>query len=117
MGKKNSTGRGLTVSKFLALPDAEKERIYQDIDGKSPEQLRAESKPLSPRLRERWNKVRKNLGGRPRFGKDGTKIVSVTVEKGLLRQVDAYAQANGLKRSELFTVGLRLAIGVSADEG
>ena len=107
---KSKPGPGLTTSKFLALSDAEKERIYQEIDGKTTEQLIAESKPLTPAQRARWRKVKKNLGGRPKLGRHGTEIVSVTVEKGLLRKANAYARANGLKRSQLFSRGLRLAM-------
>jgi hypothetical protein len=104
----------LTTSRFEALPDTEKERIYREIDGKSTEQLVAESKPLTPAQRARWNRVKKNLGGRPKLGKFGTAIVSITVERELLRKADAFAKAKGLKRSELFTRGVRLAMGANA---
>jgi len=117
-GAKAKPGGGsaeLTASKFLALADAEKERIYQEIDRKSTRQLLAGSEPLSPARRARWKNILKNLGGRPKLGKHGTEIVSVTVEKELLRQANAYAKANGLKRSQLFSRGLRLAIGAGPD--
>jgi len=96
----------LTASSFEALPDSEKERIYQEIDSKTSAQLLAKSKPLTPRQRAKWNRAKKNLGGRPKLGKEGTSIVSVTVEKRLLREVDAYAKLHGMKRSELVSVGL-----------
>ena len=64
--------------------------------------------------RTRWNRIKKNLGGRPKHGKYGTQIISVTVEKELLKQANAYAKAKGLKRSELVTQGLRLAMQQSA---
>jgi hypothetical protein len=102
--------RRLTASIFEALPDSEKERIYQEIDSESPEQRLAKSKPLTRSQRARWNRIKKNLGGRPKLGKDGTQIISVTVEKELLKQANAYAKAKGLKRSELVTQGLRLAM-------
>jgi len=38
------------------------------------------------------------------YWKNGTKIVSVTVEKSLLRRADAFAKANGLNRSKLFAI-------------
>lgn len=101
-------GARLTTSKFLALPNAEKERIYREIDGKTTRQLVAESQPLPERLRSRWAKIKKNLGGRPKLGKFGTEIVSVTVEKDLLKRADAFAKAKGIKRSQLFSEGLRL---------
>ena len=49
--------------------------------------------------------------GRAKLGKNGTKIVSVTVECDLLKQADAYAKARRMKRSELVSVGLKLAMG------
>lgn len=104
----------LTTTKFLALPDSEKERIYRDIDRKSNKQLLADSKPLTPAQRRRWNQIKKNLGGRPRLGRCGTEIVSVTVEKELLKRADAFAEAKGLKRSQLFSEGLRLVLRESA---
>ena len=109
VGSGDRRGRGLTASKFLALPDSEKERIYQGIDGKSTEQLLAESKPLTAAQRARWNKVKKHLGGRPRLG-EGTEVVAVTVEKQLLRRANAFAKSKGLNRSQLFSQGLRLVM-------
>jgi hypothetical protein len=118
MSKSSTTRRkGLTATSFIALPDAEKERIYQEIDSKAPGQLWAESKPLTARQQAQWNKVKKNLGGRPKLGKDGTAIISVTVEKGLLKQAEAYAKSHGMNRSELVTTGLKLAIGTKPDKG
>src|SRR5579871_5492665 len=100
--------RRLTASSFEALPDAEKERIYQEIDSKTSGQLLAESKPLTKAQRVRWNRVKKKLGGRPRLGKNGTEVISVTVEKGLLARANAYAKSKGMNRSELVTHGLKL---------
>ena len=51
----------MTASKFEALPDSEKELIYQEIERKGPERLLAESKPLTPAQRVRWNKIKKRL--------------------------------------------------------
>jgi hypothetical protein len=102
--------RRLTASAFEALPDAEKERIYQELDNETPEQRLARSKPLTREQRKRWNRIKKNLGGRPKHGKYGTQIISVTVEKELLAQANAYARAKGMKRSELVTQGLKLAM-------
>jgi len=57
----------------------------------------------------------KNWPAGPKLGKHGTRIVSVTVEKSLLKRADAYAKANGIKRSELFARSLSEKIG--AGEG
>ena len=105
----SNRSRHLTASSFEALPDAEKNRIYADIEAKA-HTLADTARPLTPRQRKAWGKAKKRMG-RPQLGRNGTSIISVTVEKDLLRQANAYAKAKGLKRSELVTVGLRLAMG------
>ena len=104
--KANSTE--LTASGFEAIPDAEKDRIYAEIDAHA-DRLAESAKPLTPRQRKAWSRARKRMG-RPKLGRNGTSIISVTVEKALLKQANAYAKANGINRSELVTVGLRLAL-------
>ncbi len=89
---------------FIALPDSEKERIYREIDAKTPEQLFAESRPLSRKEREQWKKFQRRMG-RPTIGK-GAKIISVSVERGLLKQADALAKEEGVSRAQIFARGL-----------
>ncbi|HZK79587.1 MAG TPA: hypothetical protein VFC46_00935 [Humisphaera sp.] len=97
----------MTASEFVALPDAEKERIYQELERETPEQRLARSTPLTTRDRERWKKfqdrVKKRKSGRPKFGRHGVKVIALSVERDLLARADAYAKAQGLKRAELFT--------------
>ena len=99
--KKVGTGRD-----FEKLSDAEKEAYIAEIDAETPEQRLARSRPLNARERAQWRATRKKMG-RPKFGKNGTKIVSVTVERGLLKLADAYARQNGMKRSELFSLSVK----------
>jgi len=47
--------------------------------------------------------------GRPMVGK-GAKIVPVSIERGLLKEVDSFAKANKLKRSQMVALGLRLVM-------
>ena len=95
-----------TASEFEALPDAEKERIFQEIEREDPKDRLARSTPLNARDRERQRKFL-SKGGRPKLGKDGVKVISLSVEKALLKRADAYAKRNGLKRSEFFSEALR----------
>jgi hypothetical protein len=111
MAKSNKTPRKrpdsdepLTGEKFDALPAAEKERIFQEIERETPEQRRAASRPLNPAERARWNRIKKKMG-RPKIGK-GIKVISLSVERDLLKRADAYAKAAGLKRSAVFAAGL-----------
>lgn len=47
--------------------------------------------------------------GRPRIG-GGAQIVPVSIERGLLRKVDAFAKRHDLKRSQMVAEGLRLVM-------
>ena len=101
---------GLTADKIIAMTDAERAKIISDIENETTEEMLARSTPLTPRQRRNLRKARR-LQGRPKHGKHGTKIVSVTVEKGLLKLADSYAKRHGLKRSELVDISLRATIG------
>ena len=110
--KKDREKDDLTGEKFVAMTDGQRAKVIAEIEAESPQQRLARSKPMSARERERWKRVKKKMAGRPRLGKHGAKIVSVTVEKSLLKQADAYAKANGMKRSELFSISVREKIGM-----
>lgn len=47
--------------------------------------------------------------GRPTIG-EGAKIVPVSIERGLLRQVDRFAKRHKLKRSQLVAEGLKILL-------
>jgi hypothetical protein len=51
--------------------------------------------------------------GRPKIGK-GAKTISLTVEKDLLDQADAYAKQHGITRAKLVAQGLAAIIGSAA---
>lgn len=104
MGKSSK----LTGEAFDKLSDADKERIDRELDNLTPAQIKASFRPLT--AREKQEHFRPRKPGRPKLGKSGTEVISVTVEKSLLKQANAYAKANGMKRSELVTVGLKLAM-------
>jgi hypothetical protein len=44
------------IDKFIALPDSEKERIYQEIEAETPEDTLARSRPLNAKERALWRK-------------------------------------------------------------
>jgi hypothetical protein len=99
------------IDEFIALPDAEKERIYQEIDAESPEESLARSRPLNARERAQWRRFR--ALGRPKVGK-GAKTISLTVEAGLLKRADAYAKRHGISRAKLVARGLEAILGNAA---
>ena len=102
----------LTGEKFDAMTDQQRAAIVAEIEAETPAQRQARSKPLNAEERAWWRRAQRKLkAGRPRFGKSGTRNVSVTLERGLLKQADAYAKKNGMKRSELFAVSVAEKIG------
>jgi len=66
----------------------------------------AETKPLTPTIRKQEQRARRKKPGRPPVGLGAEKL-RISMEKGLLKQVDAYAQAHGLSRSDLIAQSLR----------
>lgn len=107
----------LTGELFDKLPDSEKERIFRQLDNLTPEQADKEFRPMTAAQKREHYKPRKI--GRPKLGRSGTEIISVTVEKALLKRANAYAKSKGMKRSELVSMGLKMAIeaGVSRKAG
>jgi hypothetical protein len=94
----------MTGEQFDALPDAEKERIYQEIDSMQSDRLRAASRPPNAAERARLKRTKARMG-RPKTGR-GVQTISLTVEKGLLDRADAYASAKGISRAQLVAQGL-----------
>lgn len=64
----------------------------------------AEMKPLTPAQRRQEQRARAKVG-RPRVG-DGAEKLRISMERGLLRKVDAYAKKSGLSRSRLIAESL-----------
>ena len=59
----------------------------------------------TPRERAKWLRA-KRKPGRPRTGR-GVKVISVSVEKELLKQSDALAKRRGISRAQLIAKGLQ----------
>src|SRR5277367_4869671 len=105
MQKRKTKDKALTGRGFDLLPDAEKERIFQELEGETPEHRRAKWKAPNAAERAMLSRIKKKMG-RPKIG-NGCKIVAVSVEVNLLKQADAYARQLGVGRTELFTHALR----------
>jgi len=104
--------RKSVIDEFIALPDSEKERIYQEIEAETPEQSLARSRPLNAPERRQWRRFKSKMG-RPKVGK-GAKTISLTVELDLLKQADAYAKRHGISRAKLVAQGLHAILGSAA---
>ena len=92
------------VERFLGLSDTQKEaevaRFDSGIDA-------SEWKPLTPSQRKRWDKSKHSVAGRKLATR---KMLAVSVERGLLKEADAFAKRHDLKRSQMVAEGLRLVM-------
>src|SRR6266567_4555189 len=99
-GKLNARNRS-PIEEFLALPDAEKEKIAREFE--DPASART-FRPLNAAERRIWARAKKRMG-RPVKGK-GCRVISLSVERGLLEKADALASKKGLTRASLVAAGL-----------
>jgi len=96
------------VAEFDALSDFQKEQIWRELDQLSTEEIKAKSRPLNADESELWRRF-KRKAGRPKIGK-GVKVVSIGVEKDLLKRADALARRRGVNRSALVAEALKALI-------
>src|SRR5258706_12692107 len=104
--------RKSVIEDFIALPDSEKERIVREIEAEAPVERLGRSRPLNAQERRQWKRFKNKLG-RPKVGK-GAKTISLTVEKDLVAQADAYAKRHGISSAGLVGQGLRALLGSAA---
>ena len=86
---------------FDALSDADKEKVARYYEeGRHLSEMR----PLTAAERAELKRDRAGIkkGGRPKFGRHGVKVISLSVERDLLNRADAYAKKYGLKRAERY---------------
>ena len=102
------------IDAFIALSDAEKEAVYRSVDREIP---LSETRPLTKAERARWDRARRADVPRKALRAAVTRTVSVSLDEKLLVQADRYAKAHGLKRTDLFAAGLRLAMAAGAGAG
>src|SRR5580698_5164097 len=100
--KTNKTG---AIDAFLALSDAEKEKISREFDR---EFVGETFGPLSAENQKLWRKAKRKRG-RPKVGR-GADAVLISLEKTLLKRADAYAKSHGISRSRLIANALELAM-------
>jgi hypothetical protein len=99
------------LAKYPALRPAELLEATKEFDR---EMVVTKSRPLSQAERDAWEKARRKPG-RPRKGA-GAKVISVSVERGLLSRADLLARALGVSRASLIERGLKAVLG-SAGRG
>lgn len=89
------------IERFLALSDKEKEAEYERAGDLSLDK----TKPLSSADRKLWERAKRKVG-RPVKGQ-GHKVISLSIEQGLLSKVDALAKRRNLTRAEIIARSLK----------
>jgi outer membrane PBP1 activator LpoA protein len=64
------------------------------------------SRPLSPAQKARHQRAKRRRPGRPKVGAGAARVL-ISVERGLLKDADAYARRHGLTRAAVVAQGLR----------
>ncbi len=103
---------GGAYARFMAMTPAEREAdvVKYDLEDLKPgKPLSAADRALHRRAAARGARTAKAKLGRPMVGA-GAKIVPVTIERGLLKEADAFAKRHQLKRSQMVAQGLRLVM-------
>ena len=113
MKKRNALSHDHVMSgeAFDALPAAEKERFYQELEAESPEWRLARSRPLTAAQRARWKRIQRKLNS---IKPAKAVKVSIAVEPQLLKRADAYAKRIGVTRAQLISRGLQAILGSAA---
>ena len=74
----------------------------RDLDGDLPEGM---FRPLSPASSALSNRVKRKRG-RPQIG-EGSEVISLSIERNLLKRTDQLAKKKGLTRAQLFAQALQ----------
>jgi hypothetical protein len=64
------------------------------------------SRPLSPAQKEVHRQAKRRPPGRPKVGAGAARVL-ISVERGLLKDADAYARRHGLTRAAVVAQGLK----------
>jgi hypothetical protein len=108
---KKTKAKSDPVARFMALSDAERDAEVARFDKPlplGPDGL--PGKPLTPAMQARWDKIQKRLRrGRPVIG-GGAKVLSVSIESGLLKKADGFAKRHKMNRSQMVAEALRLLV-------
>ena len=91
-----------------SLTAARASELAEDTARYDREMVIDEFGPMTAAARARWARA-KRKPGRPRRGK-GAKVISVSVERGLLSRSDALAKDLGLSRAGLIERGLKAVL-------
>jgi hypothetical protein len=93
------------VATYRRMRPQELRKVTKRFDS---EMVIDKSRALTAAERNAWERARRKPG-RPRRG-DGVKVISVSVERGLLARSDALARDLGISRASLIERGLKAVL-------
>jgi hypothetical protein len=94
--------RDTPYEKFIKLTPAERKKATAEFDR---EFVADTFKPLSADQRRKWQRAKRKRG-RPTVG-NGAKVISVSIERSLLKQSDVLAKELNVSRASLIARGLK----------
>ncbi|HSU68779.1 MAG TPA: ribbon-helix-helix protein, CopG family [Tepidisphaeraceae bacterium] len=97
--------RLMTGEEFDALPDSEKERIWQEIDRMTPEELAASSRPLNKEEKAQWARAERKIARRKAVQK--IRKLSIKLEDRLVDRVERLARREGVSRDQIIERSLK----------
>jgi len=100
-----STTKKQTARDLMAMDAKQLAKATKQFD---EELVIDKSRPLTIEDRAQWNKAKRKRG-RPKVGK-GVKVISVSLEMGLLAEADKLAERKGITRAKLITYGLKAVL-------
>jgi hypothetical protein len=92
----------MKTKKYWEMNPVELAAATKEFDASSTVE---QTRPLTASERQRWKRQR----GRPKIGQ-GFQRISVSIEKGLLKKVNAFARKRRISRSRLLAVALEGAM-------
>lgn len=112
MPKKKTKQQRSPVQRFLALSDKQRDEEVAQFDR---EVSLSETRSMTAAERKRWRSIQQAMKakargrGRPVVGR-GAERLTITIERDLRKQADAYARQHKMRRSEMIAAGLRLVM-------
>jgi len=103
--KKSTPPNRSRIQEFIDLPDAEKDRIAREFENPASAKT---FRPLNARERKLWERAKRKMG-RPVVG-EGSKVISLSVERELLNRADELAKRKGVSRAALVAAGLHAVL-------
>ncbi len=89
---------------YSRMSDAELDSLAEPFEKRAIDAK--ELRPMTPEMRRRWAAAKRKKPGRPKVGKGASRVL-LSVEKGLLEEVNQYVRTRKISRSAFFADAVR----------